>query len=352
MGKIIGIRDVQGVGFYEAAGTVERQFSPYDGIGQDTHQPYDLSVPGRVAEIKRVLKALGQHYSDPNRNPADPQLEATFRHMDQSPEFADAWDGPTADAFALTVGRHRGRFPVTAPSTSPLIQLNRFSNELGQDVIIGGPQPTVPGLEALALAAHEVLKDSVQLDQYLAWRGGSLECASLQRCTAPDQVVTPTTFKGRDWDPRGWTVAWVNGPAAKANPALLDQLSLVDKALDFTWQQAPAQTSEAGRKEVADKLAQLRLNRHEIVKQLNAGAPAPTCDDPSKVYDRDRGTCVPRCDSGKRWDPSGGVCVIDLPPVEVPVGSISTAQAAGVAALLIGGMALLAKYGNVGGFGG
>lgn len=327
MPKIVGIRDVigssmgllsrdvQGYGFYEPAGTVERQFSPYDvrSLGSSP-EPYDLNAPGRVAEIKNVLIALGRHYSDPARVPVETQVEDTFEHIDTSPSFADAWDGPTADAYALTVGRHRDRFSALTDNRSPLIQLPKWKNDQGTTIMVGGAQPTVPGIELLAQAAHEVLKDTVQLDQYLAWRGGNLDClsASAGNCAPPDALVLPAQTPGKPWNPRGWTVPWLTGPAAKQNPQLVDQLSLTDKALDFTWQQAAAATTEKQRTAAAGKLIQLRQNRHELVKQLNEGASVPTCADPSERYSETQGRCVSRCPPSQRWDPSMGVCVVDV----------------------------------------
>lgn len=314
MAKILGIRDVQGYGFYESAGTVEREFSPYDARSLGAAEPYDLNAPGRVAEIKNVLIALGRFYSDPARVPVDTQLEDTFEHIDISPDFVDAWDGPTADAYALTVGRHRDRFSALTTKRSPLIQLPKWKNEQGTTIMVGGPQPTVPGLEALAQAAHEVLKDTVQLEQYLAWRGGVLDCTSMTTgsCTPPDALVLPAQTAGKTWNPRGWTVPWLTGPVAQQNPQLVNQLAITDHALDFTWQQAAAATTEQQRTEAAGKLIQLRQNRHELVKQLNSGAPMPACPDPADHYSKAHGRCVPRCSPEQRWDPEMGVCVIDV----------------------------------------
>jgi hypothetical protein len=229
--KILGVReqlglpsrDVQGVGYYEAAGTVEREFSPYDlqAVGAfGAVEPYDLSAPGRVSEIKKALIALAQHRSDGLQTPApNTQKEDLWRHIDTSPEFIDAWDGPTADA-------------MPKERRVPLAQLPKFKDVHGNDVIIGGPQPTVAGLEALTQAVHRILKDAVQLGSYNQWRGGSLDCEFLgPDCEPPDAFVTPTRRKGRDWNPRGWTVAWRNGPAAQQYPNMVPLLDAIDVQL-------------------------------------------------------------------------------------------------------------------------
>lgn len=334
MAKIVGIRErvggatgllgrtVQGVGFYEPAGAAEQQYSPYDiapisAFGATA--PYELGVPGRVAEIKRVLIELNKFWSDPNLNPSSPQVEDTFKHIDTSPQFIDAWDGPTADSFALTVGRHRDRYPAFMPSArrEPLIQLPKFQDVHGRDVVVGGPQPTVAGLELLAQAAHEVLKDTVQLDQYLAWRGGGLDCAtSPTDCVPPDSLVRGTPNAGRAWNPRGWTVAWRDGPVAKASPELIDQLDLIEQSLETSWMLAPHESDEPSRKKRADAIAADRLARHELVEKLNEGAPLPSCADPAKIYDKDQGACMPRCRPDQSWDESLQRCVVEVSPTK------------------------------------
>ena len=329
MAKILGIhervgaggllsRDVQGIGLYEDATVAERR-SPYEirSFGQ-SREPYDLMAPGAVAEIKRALIALNSYWSDPNFNPSDTQIEDTFKHIDVSPEFIDAWDGPTADTFALTVGRHKDRFPALMPPArqEPLIQLPKFRDIHGNDVIVGGPQPTVAGLEALAQAAHEVLKDTVQLDQYLAWRGGVLDCVGMhmERCIPPDALVTPTKRMGRPWDERGWTIAWRDGPNANEN--LLGTLDLLDESLGTSWTVMPHEPTEQRRRQRADATRDLRKQRHDIVKQLNEGVPLPECKNPANVYDRPTGLCKPRCQPPKTWDQGLKTCVLVVgPPV-------------------------------------
>jgi hypothetical protein len=312
-------RDVQGVGFYEAAGTVEREFSPYDLGAFGAVDPYDLGVAGRVSEIKKVLIALARHQSDSLQTPApDTQKEDLWRHIDTSPDLLDAWDGPTADAYLTAVSRYKHLLDETMPKArqTPLAQLPKFKDVHGNDVIIGGPQPTVAGLEALSQAAHRILKGAVQLGSYNQWRGGSLDCTILgPSCEPPDALVTPTRRRGRDWNPRGWTVAWRSGPAAQQYPNLVPMLDAIDVQLEAQWAQAPGDQNEVQREQRAQAIIDYRQQRHDVVKQLNKGATLPKCADPSHVYDTKKGTCVARCHSGQKWDEQLQTCVIQLPEV-------------------------------------
>jgi hypothetical protein len=323
--KILGVRGqipsrrLQGVGYYEAAGTVEREFSPYDLQAFGATEPYDLSQPGRVSEIKKVITALARHRSDSLQTPApDTQTEDLWRYIDTSPEFLDAWDGPTADAFVTAVSRYRGLLDATMPKErqAPLAQLPKFKDVNGNDVVVGGPQPTVAGLETLAQAAHHVLKDAVQLGNYLQWRGGALDCSLFgAECEPPDALVTVTRRKGRDWNPRGWTPAWRTGPAAQQDPNLVALLDAIDVQLEAQWAQAVSDENEVKRAQRAQAITDYRQQRHDIVLQLNKGAPLPDCGDPSQVYDKTKGMCVARCSHGTVWDVQQNVCVVQLPEV-------------------------------------
>lgn len=327
MAKILGIREqvgrwrprgVQGVGFYEPAGTVERQFSPYDVRPLSAFgavEPYNLAGAGRVAEIKNVLRALAQLRSDPLQTPPpNTQKDDVWKHIDLTPGFEDAWDGPTADAFVIAASRYRHYLDASLPADrrSPVAQLPVFTSIYGDEIVMG-PQPTIAGLEALAQAAHRELKDSVQLNNYLQWRGAPLECGLLSSCEPPDTVVTPTRAKGRDWNPRGYTVAWRNGPVAEQYPNMVPMLDAIDVQLREQWVKAQSDSTEDDRSQRADIIIDYRKQRNDIVKQLNKGAALPACKDPSWIYDKEKGACVPRCPPDKQWSPELALCVVTLP---------------------------------------
>ena len=300
-------------GYYEPMGTVERVYTPYAlrALGEG-EVPYDLNTPGAVKEIKDVLIALGKQQADPIANPSDPQIEKIYSFIDTSPGFEDAWDGATADALVLAIGRYKDLAGFMF-SPGSFAQLQPQTDEFGNETIVGGPQPTVSGLEVLAQAARKLLHDSPQLDHYVAWRGGSL---TNPFSSPPKQNVVSSTKLGRAWDPHGWTVAWRKGPVATANPDLVGKLDLTEESLRTSWNAAQLETSEQARKARADALSSDRLARDAIVRQLNAGATEPTCSEQS-VWSAKDGACMPRCDPSTTYNPTTGQCELTLPVVEI-----------------------------------
>lgn len=309
MGATVGLMSkIIGYGNYETALTAERRYTPYS-LGE-TPAPYDLGQPGAVEEIKTVLRELAKFGSDPLSQ--QPIAEDTWKYIDTSPEYLAAWDGPTADEFLLAVGRYRNL--VGSPSEAVFASAAPVEHG-GKLEIVGGPQPTVQGLELLAQAAHKVLLDTVQLDKYLAWRGGNLDSWF---GGPPETLVLPTRRFGRQWDPRGWTFAWRDGPAAKADPSLLSKLDLIEGSIHSSWNYAQQMQNEQERMDRANILRVDRQQRHDLVKQLNAGAPPPQCSD-AMVWSSSRGACVQRCPApGERWDPAAGACAIVVGPGELP----------------------------------
>jgi hypothetical protein len=337
MSKLLGIREE--LGFYEPMGTVERVYTPYTlrALGQN-EASYDLNEPGAVKEIKDVLVALGRYQSDPVAHPNDAQIEQTYKSIDRSPSFEDAWDGASADAFVLAIGRYKdlGGFLF---SPGAFAQLQPQVGQFGGETIVGGPQPTVSGLEVLAQAARKLLHGSPQLDRYVSWRGGSL---SNPFSAPPKQNVISSTKIGRAWDPHGWTVAWRNGPVATANPDLLNKLDMIEGSLKTSWNAAQLETSEQARKARADALGADRVARDAVVRQLNKGAPEPTCSE-QDVWSAKDGACVPRCDPSTTYNPATQQCELNLPPVEI----ITPQPLSTVAKLAIGAGAAAIGFGLV-----
>lgn len=300
---------IMGVGSYEGAGTVERQYAPYIGAFGQAQKGYDLNQPGAVSEIKDVLVELARYFSDSTNRP-DPATETIWKHIDRSADFKDAWDGPTADELVLMVGRLRDLGPTFGDPA--YIQLKPVDFAGQKSDIVGGPQPTVQGLELLAQAAQKYLKGEKQLHRYLAWRGGSLNSWF---SGPPDSFVKQCHTRGRAWNPRGWTQAWLDGTVAKKDPNLLGQLDLAETSLKTSWGIAPYLTDEKQRAERANYLTSGRLARHDIVKQLNAGAPDPSCANPAEKWSSEQGACVDRCpEPDKVWDTATGVCAYLIEP--------------------------------------
>jgi hypothetical protein len=325
MAKLLGVREVgvgqlpafmrraqdvslMGIGNYERAQSGDRRYSPYDSAFGQLQTPYDLNETGAVAEIKVVLRELAKLGADPLG--PDPITEETWQFIDTSPEYIDAWDGPTADEFLLAVGRRRA---TSAPVKNAPFATAALAESKGRFEIIGGPQPTVSGLELLAQAAHELLKDSVQLDNYLAWRGGNLDDWF---GGPPEALSIPTSRFGRQWDPRGWTFAWRDGDVAKANPEMIAQLDMIEESIKHSWNYAQQTANEAYRANRANILRDLRQQRHDLVLALNQGAPPPECS-AGLIWSRTKSTCVDRC-PGQKWDAVRGACVTTVTPAELP----------------------------------
>lgn len=358
MGKLLGIRevvgtgltrDVQGVGFYEHAGTVEKQYAPYDirrvSFGAaPASSSYDLNEPGRVAEIKRVLVALAQRASDPLQNPDDTQVEDTWAYIDRDsngdlvpPQYADAWDGPTADAFVLAVSRYRD---LVGDNSAVFAKSELVADDFGNLDMVGGPQPTVMGLEMLALAAKKYLGGSPQLNSYLSWRGGDL---GGMLDSPPEAPTIKSRRFGVPWNTRGWTFALKNGQTAQDNPQLLTALLEIEQQLVQDWMAAQVAKDEAQRSAVAQNLVYGRASRDSIVRQLNVGAPAPACPS-GQVFSKSQSMCVARCREGQTYDSVTGQCVVTLPPVDIVVEKEKAAKMSRNVILALIGAAALGVY--------
>lgn len=368
MPKLLGIRDVvygagnlppiiakaqnmslMGHGFYEVEGTVEREYTPYQvgpappSLGQ--YDAYDLNEPGRVAEVKRVLIALAKKASDPLQT-ADPAQADFWKFIDQTSEFADAWDGPTADAFVTAVSRYRdtGLLPALMGEPDSYAQLPQFptrnpSGELSTSMTwVGGPQPTVAGLELLAQAAKTHLGGSAQLNEYLKWRGGELDCVgpgAVLGCTPPESSVGAALQQGRPWQPRGLTPTWTSGPAAEADPSLVTQLDTVDSQLQQDWASMQLASNETLRAFHAGSILSGRFVRNELGKKLNKGLPPPECGQ-GLVWDKSKSLCVNPCpEPNQVWNASTESCAILLEPVDIIVEEDRRATLATVAVLSV-----------------
>lgn len=317
MAKLLGIREVVGGLSRDVQGYTTAE--PLDGdyalvpMGQTASRVYDLNQPGRVQEIKDVLFALAKKKSDTlQTGPDELQTEETWKHMKRSGRFVDAWDGPTADAFVLAIGRYKdlAGYTFSAPAFSQL--LVEFQG--GKTGVIGGPQPTVSGLETLAQASRQLLGGTPQLTQYLAWRGGDLSSVF---DTPPDVKVFPALKAGPIYDKRGWTLAWREGPAAKSDPGLLADLDLVEESLSNNWNMAQNSKDEKDRQERADSIVSNRATRDTIVRSLNKGAPPRECGDMNLKWSWEEGKCVSRCPAGMEVIPGQDGCALVLPELDI-----------------------------------
>lgn len=342
MAKILGIREVVGTGLsrdvqgYTTASPLEGDYALVP-MGQGQLPIYDLNQPGRVKEIKDVLYHLAKAKSDSLQNDSDElQTEESWKYMRRSGEHADAWDGPTADAYVLAVSRYRdlAGYILEPPPFSQL--LVEFQG--GKTGVIGGPQPTIPGLEMLAQASRKLLGGSPQLSQYVQWRGGDL---SSLLDLPPDAKVFPALKAGPIYDTRGWTLAWREGPVAKSQPQLVDELDLVEESLAANWRMAQVEPDEKGRQDRFNSIASNRSTRDQIVRQLNKGAPPRDCGDINFKWSWEQNKCVSRCPEGMEVVPGQDGCAVVLPELDI---TLKKPLSAGAKVAVVGGVAVGAYF--------
>jgi len=342
MAKILGIREVVGTGLsrsvqgYTTSAPQEGQYALVP-MGDEAQRVYDLNQPGRVKEIKDVLYHLSKLKSDSLQTPAEElQTEDTWKHMRRSGQHADAWDGATADAFVLAIGRYKdlAGYLLSPPPMSQLL----IEFQGGKTGVIGGPQPTIAGMEMLAQAARQLLGGAPQLSQYVQWRGGDL---SSLLDLPPDAKVFPVLKAGPIYDARGWTLAWRDGPVAQANPQLVDELDLVEDSIQANWRMAQDEPDEKGREERASSLISNRATRDQIVREMNKGAPPRDCNNINLKWSWEQNKCIPRCPEGMEVVPGQDGCAVVLPELDI---SMRKPLTAGQKVAVVGGVAVGAYF--------
>ncbi len=341
-----------GYGDYQFDGSDERDFTPYErgGIGAaPAGTVYDLTEPGRVAEIKRSLIGLAEM-----KGPS--QLTDFWKHIDLSPQFADAWGGPVADAFVAAVGRYRdqGVLPglMSSDQVFTVIPEFREKDKHGQDTgnyyWVGGAQPTVPGLELIAQAARQLAPGVPQMDLYWKWRadagsdlkactpGGFSDLVALKaRCTPPrlpSGAFVPVSHcpaswqkcHGRPWikdangSHRSYVGARRNGPFS--TPALRSEVDDAHQEIrDWLEQLALPGVPEEHRLQSLSMVLAGRTRLAEAAKVLNKlppGTSPPSCPEGQK-YSPTRAICEDLCPPGSTWSPAESLCVVPLDPVDI-----------------------------------
>jgi hypothetical protein len=342
---------LMGYGDYQFEGSDERDYTPYDvGAFSGPSVAYDLNEPGRVAEIKRALVALGQKNSGN-------QYTDFWKYIDLSPQFADAWGGPAADAFVAAIGRYQdasllpGLMSGVAPNpfSDPLVftQINevREKDRDGQDTgnyfWVGGAQPTLPGAELIAQAARQLTPDGPQLDQYWKWRadqGSDLkDCTSTwnplglkQRCSPPQvslggayYPVATSHVHGRPWidDRNGMARSYVlaNRKGAHSTPDLLGAVDQAHSDLRYWLGQLELPgVGEQHRLQSMSMIINARSSLRDAAKKLNRGLEPPECPE-DQIWVTKKGICEPQCHAhpGTTWDPVRKLCAVVLPEVDI-----------------------------------
>jgi len=332
MAKFVGIREQVGqlpgfvqraqtvslMGEYELAGTVERQFSPYDverldppvvgykwgprqwwpvwskaplnlanietarrfgvppvvggpcppglhvgpydggfscvanrGLGAEA-SAYDLKGLGSVREIKRALKALGKNLFDPFKQ-KNPITETTWQQLTDD----DAWDGVTADAFTIAVGRYNKKFwGITGP----------FMFDAPS-----GPQPTAHGLELIAGAVNQFLGGHPRMDHYLTWRGGHFDPPSVISGPPADSPITLTTNFGPSF-------LQLPADTSEIAPEVLTSLAGQEQAMREMWIACVDAKLESTRSFLAEGLAGTRALRQAMMRLARTQALKKPCE--------------------------------------------------------------------------
>lgn len=266
--------------------------SPYSGMGLGALLvPYDLGQPGRVAELKRVLYALGKAGADPfKKAPGAVITETTW----QSVTDDDTWDGAAEDELVLAVSRYRG---MGWQVPEPYVQK-------GPVVGGGGPQPAVNGLELLAGAANEALAGAVKMKLYEAWRKDG--CALSATCFDPPSAISrpPTETVVVPTQNTGLRLAL----PASAPEAFHALVHVHDLQLENLWKAGLSSTTEAERQDVANALAQARAARTAVVTALLA---EPAARSPQGTTQAPEETCK---HIGGTWQPATELCRLPMPP--------------------------------------
>jgi hypothetical protein len=289
---------------------MQPNYSPYISLPMGALDvPYDLNAPGVVLEIKKALIALATRGSDPTRT-SDPIQEDAWKNIVTVGDFTDAWDGPTADEFAMMISRYRGYI------SGPYIQ-SYAPPPVG---IVGGPQPLARGLEALAGALENVLGSVPAMTKYLTWRDGRFDPPSTVSGPSESDPVTFCKFQGQSWNALGYTPIWGSAPEY-----LKVQASDVDAQLFRAWARILEANDEFTRSAIYNEIKLLRTMHDGIARAANVGAP------------------IPECGTGWEWDAVAGSCskkpvVITLPPTIIDVSeeeSLLSKAAVPVAAIMV-----------------
>jgi hypothetical protein len=115
-------------------------------------------------------------------------------------------------------------------------------------------------------------------------------------------------------------VAWRNGPAAKANPELIEALDVIDGGLKKGWIALQNAKNETQRTSIADSILSARYGRNKLVHIINAGAPIPACKE-AFVWNKQKGRCVEQCPGDATvYSPETKTCIVAAPPVHITGG--------------------------------
>lgn len=274
--------------------------SPYISLpmGGDK-SPFDLNAPGVVLEIKQALIALAVRGSDPVNN-SDPIQEDAWKNIVTTGDYANGWDGPTADEFVCMLSRYRGMID------GPYLQ----SSAPAPVGIVGGPQPMARGLEVLAGAVEEVLGGMPTMTKYLAWRDGYFDPPSSVSAPDPTDPVKFCTFQGEPWNTLGYTPIWGSAPE------YIKQYGIgADNQLFDAWKRLLEAGDETQRDRIYNEIKLARIIHDKYALEGNKGAP------------------IPECGNSWQWNATTGACEKKPVVITLPVTTIIGEKDLSVASL-------------------
>lgn len=233
-----------GYGFYEPAGTVEDQYTPFESsltglaLGADP-VGYDFGQSGAVGEVKTALAAVAQK---------DGAQEAVWRVLTTS----DTWDDPAADEYLLFLSRS-GLGDHVADYWSP-----------GGPTLV--PQPTAKGLDLLIRRAQTISQffTGAALPIYQAFRAAHLDLFPQANAPAPIFIV-PTSRV---------TPHPMLSPSA--SPTMVATVEAARDRVNRAYATALSADTEAMRMGAAQELVDARAARDAAIVRANAAGPGPT----------------------------------------------------------------------------
>jgi hypothetical protein len=266
----------------------------YAGFGADPlspaalSAPYDLNQPGRVQEIKRALRAIGQSDNGP---------ETLWRVLSDD----DLWDDAAQDEYVTFLSRWANKLPcfpgplvflTTAahPTFTGLLLLDaayRYatSNLISQGVsLVQGCSTGVPSSSMMA-----------QLEQYLTGGPAGTPAVVLNRpgienvqVQASDNV-TPHPIPPSDVDPALYTT-WIDA----------------NGSVKQIWTSLSNAVTEEARMQALKAISDARTRRDGVAASIIAKAPPRT----GSTTVENVGTCP----DGQTWDQKTGRCITPILP--------------------------------------
>jgi hypothetical protein len=268
-------------GEYEAPGAIENQFSPFEygqrhlGVGADPPRlTYDLSQPGRVKEVKRALRVLGQAGSI-GAIPliSDLIVEKQWTTLQDD----DVWTNAAADEFVAFVSRW-------APVYVCFGRLYSVPDGSGLNLKYLPPQPSANGL--LLLDAAYRYETASLFEQGVAYlKACGYGAASKSHLSLFENFLYANKAPGddsADLDPSKRTnidvVPTANVevqpiPPPDVDATLYTKWQTLGESIVALHDKLAMATTEEDRRAIIDRLETERLNRDAVAKEIIGKAP-------------------------------------------------------------------------------